>query len=139
MQISCDDRIHWISHQPGSDRNRPTPPVFRHDRTHPLSPIEFARGKFRVRSKHSDRKSRVSVIGYCPNASPLLNHLTIRRNAPHLSLIYLVRYAIEGRTLLKPKESKVPISKSSEDHSLTFHKTVVSIDVSLMFGCSQVF
>jgi len=37
--------------------------------------------------KFSDRKSRVSVIGYCPNASPLLNHLTIRRNAPHLSLI----------------------------------------------------
>ncbi|TRV45431.1 MAG: hypothetical protein EWV43_16900 [Microcystis panniformis Mp_MB_F_20080800_S26D] len=60
--------------------------------------IEFAREKFGVRAKHSDRKSRVSVIGYCPNASPLLNHLTIRRNAllnhltirrnaPHLSLI----------------------------------------------------
>jgi hypothetical protein len=69
----------------------------------PPSPIEFAREKFGVRAKHSDRKSRVSVIGYCPNASPLLNHLTIRLNAPHLSLIYLVRYAIEERTLLLNK------------------------------------
>lgn len=32
---------------------------------------------------------------------------------------------------IKPKESKVPVSKSSEDHSLTFHKTVVSIDACL--------
>ncbi|MFM7904948.1 MAG: hypothetical protein ACKPA9_07225, partial [Microcystis sp.] len=37
----------------------------------PPIPIEFAREKFGVRAKHSDRKSRVSVIGYCPNASPL--------------------------------------------------------------------
>ncbi|TRV56245.1 MAG: hypothetical protein EWV86_22965 [Microcystis panniformis Mp_MB_F_20051200_S9D] len=43
--------------------------------------IEFAREKFGVRAKHSDRKSRVSVIGYCPNASPLLNHLT--KSAPY--------------------------------------------------------
>ncbi|WP_269462379.1 hypothetical protein [Microcystis viridis] len=25
----------------------------------------------KVRAKHSDRKSAVSPIGYCPNASPL--------------------------------------------------------------------
>ncbi|TRT96168.1 hypothetical protein FXO09_10055 [Microcystis aeruginosa KLA2] len=25
----------------------------------------------KVRAKHSDRKSPVSLIGYCPNASPL--------------------------------------------------------------------
>ncbi|AKV66657.1 hypothetical protein VL20_1496 [Microcystis panniformis FACHB-1757] len=25
----------------------------------------------KVRAKHSDRKSTVSPIGYCPNASPL--------------------------------------------------------------------
>ena len=35
---------------------------------------------------------------------------------------------------IKPKESKVSVRKSSEDHSLTFHKTVVSIDVSLMLA-----
>jgi len=48
----------------------------------------------KVRAKHSDRKSAVSPIGYCPNASPLQDAGRWRRkvlNDDSLKILHLFR------------------------------------------------